>query len=134
LKRREPRLRRATDTIPPIAHLQEALPMSISVFLRPVLSTIALLTLSLTLFACEAKITQDNYDKITVGMTRSQVEKILGGKGEDETASGTSITGAGIADSRGSKQSVFRWKDGSKHIVITFDKDEKVFAKTQQGL
>ncbi len=102
--------------------------------LRSLTSVALLLTLSLVLFACEAKITAANYDKIDTGMTMAQVEKILGGKGEDETATGgTSITGAGLADSRKVKDTVIRWKDGSKNIVITF-RDGKVFVKAKEGL
>ena len=104
--------------------------------IRSVLMILAMVVVAVLLAGCEAKITQENYDKITTGttgMSRSEVERLLGGPGASETGSGTSITGAGIGDSRAAKMEVFRWKDGSKHIVITF-KDGKAFEKTQQGL
>ncbi|MGD9688543.1 MAG: hypothetical protein AB7K52_03735 [Phycisphaerales bacterium] len=93
----------------------------------------AMLALAVVLGACEAKVTKENYDQIDTGMSLAQVRKLLGGSGVDETPSGTSITGAGIADSRSVKVEVYRWRDGNRHIVVTF-KDGKVFEKVQEGL
>ncbi len=94
---------------------------------------VALLLGLILLAGCEAKITRENFDKIETGMSQSKVEKLLGGKGLDETPSGTSITGAGVIDSKKAASTIFRWKDGAKYIVVTF-RDGKVFEKQQDGL
>lgn len=94
---------------------------------------LCLVMVTASMFACEAKITKSNFDKIEVGMTLSQVNKILGGKGEDETASGTSITGAGIGEGRAARQEVYRWKDGGSAIIVTVV-NGKVTSKMSEGL
>jgi hypothetical protein len=102
--------------------------------LRPALPTVALLVLCLALVGCESKISYENYQKITQGMSRSAVDKLLGTSGDDETASGTSITGAGIAEDRGAKLQVIRYKEtATKYIVVTY-KDGKVVTAVQGGL
>jgi len=85
----------------------------------------ALLGLMLVLVGC-SKISKSNYDKIETGMSKSQVESILG-KGTDQAgvsgAIGT-ITGSG---------GIVKWGDENKWITVTFA-NEKVVAKAAQGL
>lgn len=94
---------------------------------------LAAITLSvcmcLCLAACEQKITQANFDKINTGMTRSQVENLLG-PGEDQTASGVGISYGGVAQSKTASESTFVWKGKSITITVVF-KDGKVVQKTK---
>lgn len=80
----------------------------------------------------EDAITQENYDAINTGMTLVQVEGIMGGAGERQVVSGTSISGAGMAGSSTSTQDIFVWKSGLKEISVTLVKD-KVVAKSKSG-
>jgi len=80
---------------------------------------------------CDSKINDENFGKISPGMTQSEVDKVLG-KGVDETPEGTSISGAGIAGGNRSTTSVFRYKDGKKAIVVTY-KDGKVMDFLKAG-
>lgn len=91
-----------------------------------------LLAAAAALPACESKVTAENYDRITIGMTRQAVENILGA-GTDETASGTSISSAGIADSKAAAEKTFVWRDGGITITIVF-KDGKVVEKSKTGM
>lgn len=77
-----------------------------------------LLTLSLFLLSCSSKVTQENYDKISIGMPVSQVESILG-KGE----SGSEVD-IGLF--------MMTWESGEKVIAITFI-NGKVNSKNQHG-
>jgi len=82
--------------------------------------------LFMSLAGCASKVTKENYDKIKVGMTLAEVEKVLG-KGELQAgASG------GIMDVSGSAK-VYKWVVGEKAITITFVND-KVTAYHQTGL
>lgn len=91
-----------------------------------------LLAAAVLLPGCESKITSENYDRISVGMTRQAVENILG-SGTDETASGTSISSAGIADSKSSNEKTFVWREGGATITVVF-KDGKVVEKSKTGM
>ncbi len=113
--------------------LRRALHLALAGFARRLLPIVGALAMLVAIAGCESKITQASYDKIQNGMSLSEVKKILGGDGIDETPSGTSITGAGVGDSRAAAQNVYRWKDGSKYIVVTF-RDGKVTSKVQEGL
>jgi hypothetical protein len=64
------------------------------------------------------------YEKITIGMSRADVEKIMGGKGSEITSS----SGGGI------DIAVIQWEgENYKSIIITFQ-DGKVFTRSQVGL
>lgn len=80
----------------------------------------------LTLAGCTEAVSEENFTQITNGMTRSQVEDILGA-GEKEDRSGVSISGAGIAGGSASTPTTttYSWKSGQKQIIIEF-KDDKV--------
>ncbi len=88
----------------------------------------------LALAGCESKVTAENYDKITNGMSLSQVQKILG-RGKDDTShAGTSISAPGIGQTSKSSDVVYVWEEenGGK-IVITFQ-DDKVVMKSKVGM
>ncbi len=83
---------------------------------------------------CEEKINDANFNAITTGMTLSEVEKILGGKGEKQEISGVSISAAGVGgSSRGSgDQYTYVWKDNNKEISVT-TQGGKVINKGKAG-
>ena len=69
-------------------------------------------------------VTMEKYNKLKIGMARSEVEEILGGKGTEISSS----SGGGMSFS------VNKWQgDGFKSIILSF-KDEKVMSKSQMGL
>jgi len=75
---------------------------------------------------CGSKVTQANYDRIQIGMSRAEVEDILG--------EGTAKGGAGFAvPGMSASGMVVEWRDGDKSISVTFLND-KVTLKTQTGL
>ncbi len=92
------------------------------------------LSSAMVLGGCEEKITQANADKVTTGMTRQQVERILG-KGVRQDIGGVSIGASGLAGGAGSSgnRDVYEWKKGGKVITITFQ-DDKVIDKVTRGL
>lgn len=74
---------------------------------------------------CGSKVSKSNYDKITDGMTMTEVENLLG-KGEKATA-GVSVGGISITGD------VYAWKDGDKAITVVF-KDGKVVGKSSTNI
>ena len=83
---------------------------------------------SLMLIGCSGKINKDNYNKISNGMSISQVESILG-KGESLASSSYDLGeyGGNISSE------VKTWQKGMKIISITFS-NGKVMAKANSGL
>ena len=78
----------------------------------------ALAALLLTAFGCDrglsgSKLTQANYDKISLGMSKSQVETILG-----------TPRSADSQDMLIFKKTTYRYEDGEKFAMITFKNDE----------
>ncbi len=80
--------------------------------------SVALLAI-LVLAACNrnvltgSKLTLDNYNQITTGMSKAQVEKILGPPTSMETK-----------DMLIFKKTIWRYEDGRKFAQITFKNDE----------
>ena len=80
--------------------------------------SVALLAI-LLLAACNrnvltgSKLTLDNYNQITTGMSKAQVEKILGPATSMETK-----------DMLIFKKTIWRYEDGQKFAQITFKNDE----------
>jgi outer membrane protein assembly factor BamE (lipoprotein component of BamABCDE complex) len=78
-----------------------------------------LAVLALTLAGCNrnpltgSKVTPANYDQITIGMSKAQVEKILGPPTSVETK-----------DMLIFKKTTYRYEDGKKFAIITFKNDE----------
>jgi outer membrane protein assembly factor BamE (lipoprotein component of BamABCDE complex) len=60
-----------------------------------------------------SKLTPANYDQITNGMTKAQVERILGSPTTTETK-----------DMLIFKKTTYRYEDGKKFAMITFKNDE----------
>lgn len=95
--------------------------------MKNILYTLAI-AISLFLSSCAGKLNKDNYDKISNGMSVSQVESILG-KGESQASSNVDLGeyGGNISSE------VMTWQSGTKVISITFS-NGKVMAKAQNGL
>ena len=69
-------------------------------------------------------VTMDKYDQIKIGSPRSDVERILGGKGTEISNS----VGGGV------RFSVNKWEgEQYKSIILSF-KNDKVMSKSQVGL
>ena len=89
--------------------------------------SVALLAI-LVLAACNrnvltgSKLTLDNYNKITTGMSKAQVEKILGPPTSMETK-----------DMLIFKKTIWRYEDGPKFAQITFKNDEVDSKDTNLG-
>jgi hypothetical protein len=81
-----------------------------------------LMALSIILVSCGGQINKENYDRISNGMSKSQVEKILG-EGDSQAQS---TYGDYSAES-------MTWSSGMKIISIVFS-NGKVDAKSQSGL
>jgi outer membrane protein assembly factor BamE (lipoprotein component of BamABCDE complex) len=69
-----------------------------------------------------SKLTLDNYNKITTGMTKAQVEQILGPPTSIETK-----------DMLIFKKTIWRYEDGKKFAMITFKNDEVDGKETNLG-
>ena len=69
-----------------------------------------------------SKLTLDNYNQITTGMSKAQVEKILGPATSMETK-----------DMIIFKKTSWRYEDGEKFAVITFKNDEVDSKDTNLG-
>lgn len=90
----------------------------------PFLAALALLALA----GCDrnplsgSKLTQANYDQITTGMSKAQVERILGAPTSMETK-----------DMLIFKKTTYRYEDGKKFAIITFKNDEMDSKDTNLG-
>lgn len=95
---------------------------------------IAALALAATIIlgACAEELTPESFAEIEQGMTMSQVETILGGSGEDQTAGGVGIGATGL-EGQQATENVYVWTDGDAQIIVTF-RDGKVHQKRQVGL
>jgi len=69
-----------------------------------------------------SKLTLDNYNQITTGMSKAQVEKILGPPTSMETK-----------DMLIFKKTTWRYEDGKKFVQITFKNDEVDSKDTNLG-
>ena len=69
-----------------------------------------------------SKLTLDNYNQITTGMSKAQVEKILGPPTSMETK-----------DMLVFKKTIWRYEDGQKFAQITFKNDEVDSKDTNLG-
>ena len=87
-----------------------------------------IISASLFIVSCAGQINKDNYERISNGMSVSQVESILG-KGDSQASSSLDLGELGGNISA----EVMTWKSGAKVISITFS-NGKVMAKAQNGL
>jgi len=95
---------------------------------KPKIINFATVLLLFFVTSCAGKINEENYEKISNGMSKSEVEKILG-QGESQATSSVDLGEYG-----GTISSEFiTWQSGSKVISITFSNDQ-VQAKAQVGL
>jgi hypothetical protein len=95
----------------------------------------ALLAASIALVGgCDETLTDENFDRVNVGMSYSEVETILGeGKREDSGGYGSSSAGIPTGqDSGSSKQQTYTWEEDGKQVVIVFN-DGKVQSKSKLG-
>lgn len=81
----------------------------------------------LSLGACDrglsgSKLTSANYDQITLGMSKAQVENILGPPTNAETKDMVIF-----------KKTTYRYEDGKKFAMITFKNDEVDSKDTNLG-
>ncbi len=60
-----------------------------------------------------AKLTKANYDQVSIGMSKTQVETILG-----------QPTNAETKDMLVFKKTTYRYEDGTKFAMVTFKNDE----------
>jgi hypothetical protein len=101
--------------------------------LRRLFLVVIAAALLLPLAACEDKLTQENYDKIKIGMSLYEVEHLLGGKGEMVDRGGMSISGGGIATGSGqTTQQLYEWRKGGKAITVLCT-DGKVVQPGKEG-
>jgi hypothetical protein len=111
---------------------------------------VVLLFVSFAVAGCNRakQVTRANYDKITTGMTLTEVQALLGGPGEQEGGDLALAEGSGGAGAVGiggdlesmsrprSKDKTYKWGTDSRWIKVSF-RDDKVTAgtfKTEQGL
>jgi hypothetical protein len=94
------------------------------------------------------QVNRANYDKITTGMPRAEVEKLLGGPGEEDAESLSLAEGSSVAGAVGiggdlqsmsqpkSKFKTYKWGTSSRWIKVTFLEDKVAPAnfKQEQGL
>ena len=87
----------------------------------------------LLLVGCEARVTQENYDLITVGMAQHEVEAILG-EGERQDVVGTGVSSSGLLsrDSDQSTRATYLWEEDGAQIIVDFE-DQKVRSKRKIG-
>jgi outer membrane protein assembly factor BamE (lipoprotein component of BamABCDE complex) len=87
--------------------------------LRKICILLSLLAWLLVAVSCDrsvvtgSKLTLSNYDQITTGMTKAQVERILGPPTTVETK-----------DMMIFKKTTYRYEDGKKFAMFTFKNDE----------
>lgn len=92
---------------------------------RRVVLTLAA-ALCLVAAGCQkTKVTEENFAKITKGMTITQVENILGSGTDDTPSAGYNISGGGVMSSQASTEKIYTWKSKDLQIIVTM-KDGKV--------
>jgi len=69
-----------------------------------------------------SKLTLDNYNQVTTGMSKAQVERILGPPTSMETKDMVIF-----------KKTTYRYEDGTKFAVVTFKNDEMDSKDTNLG-
>lgn len=95
------------------------------------LAVLVPLVLSLLLLSgCEEKITQTNFDKITNGMSLTEVERLLGSGTDDTPAAGYGVSSGGVLGSKAAEEKVYVWKGKGFRIIVKM-KDGKVVEKSK---
>jgi hypothetical protein len=107
--------------------------MTLGTTVRGVAASVVLAAAAL-LGGCDEKLTDENYERISNGMSISEVEGIIG-SGTREDSGGYGMTSAGIptgGDSGSSKQQTYTWEEDGKQVVIVFN-DGKMMSKSKIG-
>lgn len=88
----------------------------------------------IALSGCESQVNDDNFAQISVGMSKTEVENLLGGPGEKQEISGTNIAYGGVvAGSNPSEEfATYVWKAGRAEYSVRF-KGGKVVEKVKAG-
>lgn len=89
---------------------------------------------ALVLSGCgEDPVNETNFAQIKVGMTLHEVETIMGGAGErEETPTGMSISGAGVAGASSNNVERFIWRSGPAMISVEV-RDNKIASVGRVG-
>lgn len=100
----------------------------------PRLALAALLALSILITGCEkSKVTAENFDKVKVGMSLSEVKALLGKSYEDETPSaGYNAGNTGLSTSQAT-ENIYVWSSKDLKIILTV-KDGKVVQKAKKDI
>src|SRR5947207_1388336 len=87
------------------------------------------------LVACESKVSEENFDRITDGMSYSAVSDILGSGEEQVAEGGFGISGGGVlggSQPKVSNMKTYLWREKGHEITVTFV-DDKVIQKANAG-
>jgi hypothetical protein len=90
---------------------------------------------SLFIAGCGDSVTDENFAKINNDMSRKQVEKIMGGEGDEETSGGFGVSSSGLMTGNSTENNpikTFSWKSGDKMIIVDF-RGDKVVNKSKRG-
>ncbi|MBC7770927.1 MAG: hypothetical protein H7210_00395 [Pyrinomonadaceae bacterium] len=83
---------------------------------------------------CEnSTVNKESFDKIQIGMSQYDVEKLLGGSGtEDSAPPGFGVTGGSVATTKDAPpEKTYVWKSDEATIIVVF-KEGKVVQKSQK--
>jgi hypothetical protein len=81
----------------------------------------------------EDPVNEANFAQIKIGMSLHEVETIMGGAGErEETPTGMSISGAGIAGAASNKVERYIWRSGPAMISVEV-RDNKIASVGRVG-
>lgn len=84
----------------------------------------------LLLAGCEEKVSQANFDKVTNGMSLTQVENLLGSGTDDTPAAGYGVSSGGVMGAKAAEEKVYVWKGKGFRIIVKL-KDGKVVEKSK---
>ena len=91
--------------------------------MKTLATTLLALVFALLLASCNrSKLTSSNYDQITTGMSKAQVEQILGKPTTKETKDMILFS-----------KSTWRYEDGKKFVLVTFKNDQLDSKDTNLG-
>lgn len=76
-------------------------------------------------------VTLDEYNRVEIGMSYSEVVTIIGEKGEQ---SGSGMSYPNGSDSEGTPNLIYTWKNKDFSNMICIIENDKVIAKDQSGL
>ncbi len=92
----------------------------------------AITCLCLSFAACEQKDLGVEFNKVTNGMTLSQVENLLGSGTDDTSSAGYGVSTGGVLDSKAAAEKTYIWKESTITYQVVF-KDGKVVQKSKAG-